>query len=89
MKLLNSGYSANICQNETQNQEDLNQLIASIDRELLPNLQLRSIYAHNPVVVDRVVQPWQLLGTGNYAAVFYHATYPNLVVKIYAPGKEG
>ena len=89
MTLLNSGYSANICHNETQNQEDLNQLIASIERELLPNLQLRSIHAHNPVVVDRVAQPWQLLGTGNYAAVFYHSVYPDLVVKIYAPGREG
>lgn len=29
------------------------------------------------------------LGTGNYAGVFYHADYCDLVVKIYAPGKLG
>ena len=89
MTLLNSANYIHNCQNTTQNQEDLDKLVASINRELLPNLQLSSIHAHDPVVVDRVVKPWQLLGTGNYAAVFYHSTYPNLVVKIYAPGKEG
>lgn len=33
--------------------------------------------------------PWQLLGTGNYAAVFEHPDYPEQVVKIYAPGRPG
>ncbi|MEM7591402.1 MAG: serine/threonine protein kinase [Cyanobacteria bacterium P01_A01_bin.83] len=89
MTLSNSGNSIHNCQDTTQNQEDLNKLVASICQELLPSLQLSSIHPHNPVVVDRVTEPWQLLGTGNYAAVFYHSTYPNLVVKIYAPGKEG
>lgn len=89
MTLLNSGDSIYDCQDATQNKEDLNKLVASICQELLPNLQISSIYSHNPVVVDRVAKPWQLLGTGNYAAVFYHSAYPDLVVKIYAPGKEG
>lgn len=33
--------------------------------------------------------PWELLGTGNYAAVVYHPEYPDIVVKIYAPGRPG
>ena len=64
-------------------------LINSIERELLPNLQLSSIEPYNPVVVHRVLEPWQLLGTGNYAAVFYHPDYSHLVVKVYAPGRPG
>ncbi len=72
-----------------ENQEDVNQLITSIYQELLPNLKLSSIHPHHPVRVDRVSPPWSVLGTGNYAAVFYHPNYCNLVVKIYAPGREG
>lgn len=72
-----------------QNQEDLNRAIESIHQELLPNLQLESIEPHNPVVVHQVLKPWQSLGTGNYAAVFYNAEYENLVVKVYAPGRLG
>ena len=72
-----------------QNQEDLERAIESIHQELLPNLQLESIEPHNPVVVHQVLEPWRLLGTGNYAGVFYHADYDDLVVKIYAPGRLG
>ena len=32
---------------------------------------------------------WHLLGRGNYAAVLYHPDYPELVVKVYAPGRPG
>ncbi|MBE9044847.1 serine/threonine protein kinase [Pleurocapsales cyanobacterium LEGE 10410] len=72
-----------------QNQEDLKRMIESIHQELLPNLQLESIEPHNPVVVHHVPEPWQLLGIGNYAGVFYHSEYEDLVVKIYAPGRLG
>ena len=41
------------------------------------------------MIVDRVLKPWQLLGTGNYAAVFYHSDYCDFVVKVYAPEKTG
>ncbi|WP_416670931.1 serine/threonine protein kinase [Egbenema bharatensis] len=67
----------------------MNQLIESIDQELLPKLQIESPDTHNPVVVHVVPAPWQLLGTGNYAAVFCHPDYPDLVVKIYAPDRPG
>ena len=67
----------------------LDRLIESIHQELLPNLKIESSNPHNPVVVHQVLDPWQLLGTGNYAGVFYHPDYNDLVVKIYAPGRLG
>ncbi len=69
--------------------QDLAQLIESIHQELLPNLQIESIDPCNPVIVHQVLEPWQLLGTGNYAGVFYHSDYSDLVVKIYASGRLG
>lgn len=68
---------------------NVNRLIESIHQELLPGLQIESLNSHNPVVVHQVPSPWQLLGTGNYAAVLYHPSYPDQVVKIYAPGRPG
>lgn len=68
----------------------LRQFVQCIDRELLPQIQLHSNFTHNnPVVVDRIPIPWQILGAGNYAAVFSHPDYPQQVVKIYAPGMAG
>ncbi len=67
----------------------MNGLIESIHQELLPGLWIESLTPDNPVLVHQVPAPWQLLGTGNYAAVLYHPTYPNQVVKIYAPGHVG
>ncbi|KYC41906.1 serine/threonine protein kinase [Scytonema hofmannii PCC 7110] len=64
-------------------------LIESIHQELLPNLQIESVDPHDPVKVQSIPHPWQLLGAGNYAAVVYHPDYPNQVVKIYAPGRPG
>ncbi|OLP20300.1 serine/threonine protein kinase [Leptolyngbya sp. 'hensonii'] len=72
----------------------MSQLIESsylekIDRELLPQLQIESIEPHNPVRVHALPEPWQLIGTGNYAAVVYHPDSPDRVVKVYAPGRSG
>jgi len=67
----------------------MNRLIESIHQELLPGLQIESLEPYNPVVVHQVPAPWRLLGTGNYAAVLYHPSYPDQVVKIYAPGRPG
>ncbi len=68
----------------------LRQFVQCIDRELLPQIQLHNNSTHNnPVVVDRLPIPWQILGVGNYAAVFSHPDYPQQVVKIYAPGMAG
>lgn len=67
----------------------INQLVESIHAELLPALQIASIDPHDPVVVNHLPIPWQLVGTGNYAAVVCHPSYPELVVKIYAPSRPG
>ena len=67
----------------------LNQFIDPIHQDLLPNLELASLDPHNPVVVYRVPAPWQFLGAGNYAAVFYHPECPDWVIKVYAPGRPG
>ncbi|NEU72426.1 serine/threonine protein kinase [Hassallia byssoidea VB512170] len=66
----------------------INRLIESI-HQLLPGLQIESVDPHDPVKVHYLPDPWRLLGKGNYAAVLYHPDYPNLVVKIYAPGRPG
>ncbi len=61
----------------------------SIYQILLPSLQIRSVNPRDPIQVNYIPQPWQLLGRGNYAAVVYHPDYPNYVVKIYAPRRSG
>jgi hypothetical protein len=64
-------------------------LLNSIHQTLLPEVKVESLDPHNPVVVHQVPAPWQLLGTGNYAAVFCHPDFPAQVVKLYAPGRPG
>jgi hypothetical protein len=61
----------------------------SIYQILLPSLQIRSVNPRDPIQVNYIPQPWQLLGRGNYAAVLCHPDYPNYVVKIYAPRRPG
>ncbi|MFM7427875.1 MAG: serine/threonine protein kinase [Elainella sp.] len=67
----------------------LHQFITEIQQGLLPRLQIKSLHPHHPVVVDQVPSGWQLLGAGNYAAVFCHPDYPDWVTKIYASGRPG
>lgn len=64
-------------------------LIDRIHQELLPDLRLESLDPHDPIVVHQVPPPWELLGVGNYAAVFAHPDAPAWVVKIYAPDRPG
>ncbi len=68
---------------------DLGRLISHIEQDLLPNLRLRSVYPHDPIVVDHSPAGWQLLGTGNYAAVFAPPESDGFVVKVYAPDRPG
>ncbi|KAB8330122.1 serine/threonine protein kinase [Scytonema tolypothrichoides VB-61278] len=67
----------------------MNRLIESVHKDLLPRFRIESVDPHDPIKVHHVPKPWQLLGAGNYAAVVYHPDYPELVVKIYAPGRPG
>lgn len=67
----------------------LHQLVATIDTHLLPNLHIESVDPYDPIVVHQVPPPWQVLGAGNFAVVFCHPDYPDLVVKVYAPDRPG
>ena len=64
-------------------------LIERVERELLPALRLESVDPRDPVVPRHVPAPWRVLGAGNYAAVLAHPEQPELVVKVYAPGRPG
>lgn len=61
---------------------------ATLDR-FLQEVQLESMSPDDPVVVHYTPEPWELVGTGNYAGVFGHPDYPDAVVKVYAPGRPG
>jgi len=67
----------------------LNRLVETIHQSLLPGLRVASMTPHNPVVVQQLPSPWQVLGAGNYAAVMAHPEFPEQVVKVYAPGRPG
>ena len=56
---------------------------------LASSVKIESIKPYNPVEVAKTPLPWQLLGRGNYAAVFTHSDYPNVVIKIYALNRLG
>jgi hypothetical protein len=64
-------------------------LVERVERELLPALRLESVDPRDPVVPRHVPAPWRVLGAGNYAAVLAHPGHPELVVKVYAPGRPG
>ncbi len=81
--------SINGVQGYPSSESSLLPLIQLIQQQLLPNVIIQSIDPHDPVSVDVIPHPWQLLGAGNYAAVFYHPSYPHQVVKLYAPGRPG
>ncbi|MBR8658164.1 MULTISPECIES: serine/threonine protein kinase [Bacillales] len=55
----------------------------------LREVKLESRSPDDPVVVLHTPYPWELVGRGNYAAVFAHPDYPDVVVKLYAPGRPG
>ncbi|MBO8162300.1 MAG: serine/threonine protein kinase [Brevibacillus sp.] len=65
----------------------------NIDPHVLQNflaeVQLESLSPDDPVVVLHTPAPWELVGTGNFAGVFGHPDYPDVVVKLYAPGRPG
>jgi hypothetical protein len=67
----------------------LRSLVTRISSELLPVLQIESVSHEDPVVARHVPSPWSLVGAGNYAAVVSHPDFPDVVVKVYAPGRPG
>ena len=71
------------------NEQQLKKLIQKVNEQLRPQLQIESVNPHDPVVIHRFPDPWQKVGAGNYAAVFSHPDYAEVVVKIYAPDRAG
>jgi len=67
----------------------MERFVELIYEELLPGIRVESPDPHEPVVVEELSKPWKVLGRGNYAAVVVHPDYPDRVVKLYAPGREG
>ncbi len=67
----------------------IDSLVLYVRQKLLPNLNVSSVNPRNPVKVHAFPDPWELVGVGNYAAVFAHPEFPGLVVKVYAPGRPG
>ena len=67
----------------------LPQLVRRINNQLFPGLRIHGPDPHDPVQVLSVPPLWRTLGCGNYAAVLYHPSHPELVVKVYAPGRAG
>jgi hypothetical protein len=64
-------------------------LLERIHTQLLPELQIHCPDPHDPVRVRHLPHPWRTLGCGNYAAVLQHPHHPDLVVKVYGPGRPG
>jgi hypothetical protein len=67
----------------------IDELVAQVERVLLPGAAIESVHPGEPIVVGRVPEPWAVVGCGNYAAVFAHPGWPDQVVKVYAPGRPG
>jgi hypothetical protein len=65
------------------------ELLECIDHQLLPELQIHCPDPHDPVRVVQLPSPWRTLGCGNYAAVLHHPQHPDMVVKVYGPGRLG
>ncbi|MHC1684130.1 MAG: serine/threonine protein kinase [Clostridiaceae bacterium] len=68
---------------------NIDKFIDLVDKTLLPYLKILSVDPDDPIEVEYIPEPWKFVGCGNYAAVFYHPHYKDLVVKIYAEGKAG
>ncbi|WP_281890869.1 serine/threonine protein kinase [Paenibacillus sp. YYML68] len=63
--------------------------LQQIEEHLLVGLEMASESEHDPIQVYTVPEPWTIVGVGNYAAVFVHPSWPEWVVKVYAPGRPG
>ncbi|WP_224752449.1 serine/threonine protein kinase [Metabacillus arenae] len=60
-----------------------------IDKGLIHYVKIVSKNPNDPVEVTNVPNEWQLIGRGNYAAVFIHPSIPDKVVKVYAENRKG
>jgi hypothetical protein len=61
----------------------INAYIKLIEEELLPNITLNAENEFDPIEVTNLSHSWKTIGNGNYAAVFFHKSQPDWVVKVY------
>lgn len=61
----------------------------SLVKQLIININILSIQAYDPVEVTNIPNGWNLIGKGNFAAVFSHPALAGKVIKVYAKNREG
>ncbi|WP_235714576.1 protein kinase family protein [Neobacillus dielmonensis] len=66
----------------------MKQFINLIEQELLPHIHLSAERPFEPINVRNQTKLWKTVGTGNYAGVFAHPSFPRYVVKVYARNPE-
>jgi predicted Ser/Thr protein kinase len=67
---------------------EIDQYLRLVENELLTNIRLESISPFDPIIVKNRSKTWQTIGSGNYAAVFFHDDQPEWVVKVYGRNHE-
>lgn len=67
---------------------DVNVLKNLIESELLPYINLSVENPYDPILVENRSSSWRTIGCGNYAGVFLHESYPEVVVKVYGRNHE-
>jgi hypothetical protein len=66
----------------------IDEYIHLVERDLLPQIQLKAVSPHNPILVNNRSNSWKTIGSGNYAGVFFHDSNPDWVVKVYGRNPE-
>ncbi len=59
-----------------------------IEKELLPQIHLTISSPFDPIIVTNQSNSWRTIGSGNYAGVFTHSSFPETVVKVYGRSPE-
>jgi hypothetical protein len=67
---------------------EIDQYLRLIENELLTKITLESISPFDPIIVENRSTTWKTVGSGNYAAVFFHEVQPEWVVKVYGRNPE-
>jgi hypothetical protein len=62
---------------------NIKEYVNLINTDLLPNINLSVLNPFDPIAVDNRSHSWRTIGCGNYAGVFFHESYPEVVVKVY------
>jgi hypothetical protein len=69
-------------------QMNVNEFKNLIVTELLPYINLSVENPYDPILVENHSASWRTIGCGNYAGVFLHESFPEVVVKVYGRNHE-